>query len=617
MDNWLTETYADPDERARVAAALSVGAPLEGTDPLDYAKTLGPDVAQLAEPQGDLPRKGRVEGSFDAAESIRPPGPFPSRQLTPAEDEAWGGYFEARRLLGNVNEGIDREEADTYALQKATAKARQVRDYAIAQGIDPATIMSPTDVAALQSEAAAVPAAPVFGTEQRGGTQAEQPVVPPPAGKTGAGAGGGFAFRGALPGLAAEIAKKRGLDEKLVESILTEVKNAADDSVLAGLAEGNIQAQIEENKRPLIEAQLANDLYQQSLEADVATKLSEDVHRRVTALDARMAAYSTRKVEDFDLGLAGTIGVALGGLAAAIRGDGGPNRVLALVERMIERDIDKQKFEIEKERQGIGMDAERIQAAQAEGQSELTRLRVLRAERWARTERLMDAEVQRYAGQLDQVKARAVNAAFREKAAKTKLEAQEALRADAVRSFAVQADALRHSERMWWEGKQLELGGGKDLPPVPPTIIQAIVNARVGLVEVNDLAAAQEKLGGWSLVSQYVVNTHGISYDDFVTSAAMKVASALNGGKPTEKDFLIAVTKMMPTAGDSDARANAKLTRLRRSLLFAEKEMAEGAVLGGHAADNFLARFNAEEARRPPEQRITESQVRKQSPGKP
>ena len=329
------------------------------------------------------------------------------------------------------------------------------------------------------------------------------------------------------------------------------------------------------------------------------------MRNRVTALDSRIAAYSSRKIEDFDLGAAGTIGVALGGLAAAIRGGGGPNRVLALVERMIERDIDKQKFEIEKERGLIGIEGTRIQAAESLAQSELTRLRVMRAERWARTQRLAEAEVGRYAGLLGEAKTEAAIGAIRERTAKMRLDAHEALRADSLRSFAVEVDALSHSERMWLERQQLDVGRIAAQKPVPVEIIKAITDARVGRAEVEDLASAQERLGSWSLVAQYVVGTYGIQYDDFARAQAMKIASALNQGRPTEKDFEIAVTAMIPTAGDSDERATAKLTRLRRSLLFAEKEMAEGAVLGGHAADNFLARFMAEEQRRPAEQRIT------------
>lgn len=603
LDQWLEATYPDPDDRARVAAALATGAPVEGTDPLDYAKLLGPDVARLMEPE-DLPEKGPREAGFDALQELRPPLPDQPRRFTPAEDAALGEYLAAKRLIGEQNEKEDREAFERAGKLRAVENARQLRDYAIAQGIDPATILSPTDMAALRAEESAVQPAPAPGPK---GVPPVSTTTPPGGdgkgeGKGGRG-GGGVSFKGGLLGIADQIAKRRGKDEEEVRSIIEEAAVASDDAAWAELAKSKVEAEIAANQVPIREMQLANDLYMQSAAADVAARHAEDVQRRVTALDSRMAAYASSKLKDFDLGAGGTIGVILGGLAAAIRGDGGPNRVLALVERMIERDIDKQKVEMEKERGLIGMESDSIRSAETLAQSELTRIRVMRAERWARSDKLMAAEAGRYSGMLDQVGVTAAAAAMREKSAKVRMEAIESLRADSIRSFAVEVDARAQSGRMWVEEQKLDQGEKRE--PVPVPIINAIKDARVGLAEINDLAAAQEKLGAWSLVSQYVVGTYGISYDDFVTASAMKIASALNAGRPTDKDFMIAVTKMMPTAGDSDERANAKLTRLRRSLLFAEKEMAEGAVLGGHAADNFLARFYAEEKQRPLEQRVT------------
>ena len=207
---------------------------------------------------------------------------------------------------------------------------------------------------------------------------------------------------------------------------------------------------------------------------------------------------------------------------------------------------------MEKERGLIGMESDSIRSAETLAQSELTRIRVMRAERWARSDKLMAAEAGRYSGMLDQVGVTAAAAAMREKSAKVRMEAIESLRADSIRSFAVEVDARAQSGRMWVEEQKLDQGEKRE--PVPVPIINAIKDARVGLAEINDLAAAQEKLGAWSLVSQYVVGTYGISYDDFVTASAMPSGWNLDWKLPNSRHWVTASTVASAVLGHSTVR---------------------------------------------------------------
>ncbi len=552
-------------EPSMEASAASIGSEAPPLDPLDYAQLLGPDVAKLMEDY-KLPEKGLAELRGDILNPPKSiPGPIPFMD----EDQLAGPF-------GSPSNAQWAEQAAQVIAEreKAAKRAEAKKLYAgfIRAGVDPRAAMTPEELAlatappalvAPEKEPAPKKEPAPLGTSPLGG---KEDVPPPPGGAGGGRGGAGFSFRGALPGIAGEIARRRGMDDKLVADILEEGASATNDLIGAERVQADVEATIAENQRPIIKAQIANDLYAESLQVDLATKHAEAVRRRVQSIDSRIASYASRQIEDFDLGAAGTIGVALGGLAAAIRADGGPNRVLALVERMIERDIDKQKFEMEKERGLIGMESDRLQAEGAEFQSELTRLRVMRAERWARSQRLIESQVGEYAGILGQAKSEMAIGAIRERAVKERLAAAESGRADATRSFDVQVDAMQHSERMWMEGQRLAMGGGGDIARIGPEQSGKIATLRSGIKNVQALKETFKNQGWEGVVTQFFPSTEATDYEAQRAAFSMFLRRALSGLSGTDKE-LEAITGLLAKSrnwsGTAESKFNALLNTMR------------------------------------------------------
>lgn len=106
-------------------------------------------------------------------------------------------------------------------------------------------------------------------------------------------------------------------------------------------------------------------------------------------------------------------------------------------------------------------------------------------------------------------------------------------------------------------------GAGKILPGTEA--------ARVGDLDaavkmIDDLMVTRgQKVGPLSGVAQYLPGTDAAQYSDAADTAAQAVGYILEGGKLSDAD-LPRYRRMLPTAGDGDARARAKAENLKRAL---------------------------------------------------
>lgn len=119
-------------------------------------------------------------------------------------------------------------------------------------------------------------------------------------------------------------------------------------------------------------------------------------------------------------------------------------------------------------------------------------------------------------------------------------------------------------------------GGGKILPASEAANVGGI-DAAVGMLD-QLMQTRGEKTGWASGVMQYVPGTDAAQYTDAQRAAAQTVGTILEGGKLTESDLARYMT-LLPTAGDGEERARAKIENIKT--LLAQKRAGVLGAMGG------------------------------------
>jgi len=104
---------------------------------------------------------------------------------------------------------------------------------------------------------------------------------------------------------------------------------------------------------------------------------------------------------------------------------------------------------------------------------------------------------------------------------------------------------------------------GAQVPAGEASQVGELVAARTALAQLRK--SFREKTGLVSGVTQYLPGTDAALYSDEVYTTAQAVGTILEGGKLTDADFP-KYLRMLPSAGDSRERADAKIANLTRLL---------------------------------------------------
>lgn len=131
-------------------------------------------------------------------------------------------------------------------------------------------------------------------------------------------------------------------------------------------------------------------------------------------------------------------------------------------------------------------------------------------------------------------------------------------------------------------------GKGRDLPAGEAAEIGDMDAIEKQIAEL-DAAWTAKANDFYSGVAQYIPGTDAAQYTDAQLLAAQSIGTALEGGKLTDSDLKDKYLPLMPTAGDSKQRKDAKLSQLRKMAEAKRAARVGGLKQGGFDVSKFEA----------------------------
>ena len=175
-------------------------------------------------------------------------------------------------------------------------------------------------------------------------------------------------------------------------------------------------------------------------------------------------------------------------------------------------------------------------------------------------------------------------AAGQEELAKLEVYRQNALQDFKVRNMQLAMQMEERQARLAAAAAGPAPKAGPTVPATEAANIGELKAARKSLAELRK--SFHDKTGMVSGVTQYLPGTSAALYADEAFAAAQTIGSILEGGKLTDADFP-KYQRMLPQAGDSRERADAKVSLLARMLDEREKGKVEGLTAAGFSTGGF------------------------------
>ena len=268
------------------------------------------------------------------------------------------------------------------------------------------------------------------------------------------------------------------------------------------------------------------------------------------------------------------IGAFLGGLG------GGPNEVMAHIQKAISEDIDAQRATIDATGRNLG--------AQMAGQQ--TMLGMMRMKFSDDYEALKATEASALAS--TQLKLQELSAKYASPELKAKADmvaAQlEQEKQKALQDFAARRDenAQRQALLNLKMGEAATKGAGRGM-----TAAEAANLGDLSAVEkhVDALFDAKKRLAGnavWAGVTQYLPGTDASKFNDVADQGTQFIGSPLEGGKLSDEDKTY-YRKLLPQAGDGEARTATKKNAMKQFLRFKYQGRVKGLGQAGFDTSGF------------------------------
>jgi hypothetical protein len=262
-----------------------------------------------------------------------------------------------------------------------------------------------------------------------------------------------------------------------------------------------------------------------------------------------------------DLGgkVAASIALVLGGIGEAF--NGGPNQALKVINNFIERDIDAQKTDLGKKQNLLSHYVQ-------QGHDIQSAMQLAKAD-------AMDA----YAGQMQMVASKYAGPEARVNAEK----AIAGIKGDAAKlrenSFIQRAKLAIDQQEANAKMLAAANSGAGRVPAKEAADVGGLKAANAMLADLERLR--KQKTGALSGVTQYLPGTDATQYRDATRVVAQTVGNILEGGKLSDADKPYYLS-LLPTAGDSDERARAKLDFITRQLETKAAGQVEGLGRAGY-----------------------------------
>lgn len=271
-----------------------------------------------------------------------------------------------------------------------------------------------------------------------------------------------------------------------------------------------------------------------------------------------------------DLGgkVASSIALVLGGIGQAF--GGGENPALKVIQSNIQRDIDAQEKDLGKKQNLLSHYVQ-------QGHDLQNAKRLAMADMQDAYAGQMQMVATKYAGPEAKVNAEKAIAGIKQNTVKERQEV-------AQRGFENQIKLMHAEAAMMAAGAKGQ--GGHQVPAKEAAEVGGLKSAS-DMLDVL-MKTRGKKTGAFSGAMQYVPGTDAAQYTDAQKAAAQTVGLILEGGKLAEGD-LGRYMDLMPSAGDSDSRAKAKVENVKKLLALKGSNQVQALERAGYNAGGLEA----------------------------